>query len=48
MKTTMFLKLFLIMLALMSWRNAVLAQWQYNGTSIYYNGGNVGIGLNNP
>lgn len=23
-------------------------QWQDNGTSIYYNGGNVGIGKNNP
>jgi hypothetical protein len=38
----------LILFAIIGWSSDVFAQWQYNGSSIYYNEGNVGIGTSNP
>lgn len=37
-----------IALAIFLGLNTVHAQWQYNGSNIYYNNGNVGIGTSNP
>lgn len=48
MKNNTFKFLVVISIVVLGMNNVVFAQWQYNGSKIYYNNGNVGIGDNNP